>query len=68
MYHAGLLLLQVAYGRELRFSTAEIFEGKPRSLAFRLPAPFALAIEGSLRRHVSERTASAMEFFASSAR
>jgi serine/threonine-protein kinase len=62
MYHAGLLLLQVAYGRELRFSTAEILEGKPRSLALRLPPPFALAIEGSLRRHVSQRTASAMEF------
>ena len=62
IYHAGLLLLQVAYGRELRFSAAEILEGKPRALALRLPPPFAPAIERSLRRHVPARTASAIEF------
>jgi serine/threonine protein kinase len=61
LYHAGLLLLQVAFGRELRFSAAEILEGVPRACALGLPRSFAFPLEGALRRHVSERTASAMQ-------
>lgn len=64
IYHVGLMLLQVAYGRELRFSTEDILVGQPRDMALRLPEPHACALEGALRRHVSDRTAAAREFLA----
>ena len=63
IYHIGLLFLQLAYGRELRFSREEILAGVPRDMALSLPAPFNLALEKALRRHVAFRTGSASEFW-----
>jgi eukaryotic-like serine/threonine-protein kinase len=63
IYHAGLLFLQLAYSLELRFSTDEILNGKPRELALALPAPYCFALEKALRRHVEYRTANAMELW-----
>lgn len=64
IYHCGLLFLQLAYGKELRFSREEITEGKPRDLALQLAPPYNFALEKALRRHVAFRTASAMELLA----
>src|SRR6185437_6948321 len=63
IYHSGLLFLQLALSREMQFSSEEIRAGKPRDLALQLPAPFNFALEKALRRHVSYRTASAMELW-----
>jgi serine/threonine-protein kinase len=63
IYHCGLLFLQIAHGSELRFTHDEILNGRPRELAVSLPAPYCFALEKSLRRHVSARTANAMEFW-----
>lgn len=63
IYHSGLLLLELAYSKELRFSQEDIVEGKPRSMALELPTPFNFALEKALRRHVQYRTASAMELW-----
>jgi eukaryotic-like serine/threonine-protein kinase len=63
IYHCGLLFLHILHGSELRFTPEEINEGKPRELALQLPAPFNFALEKALRRHVSFRTASAMELW-----
>jgi len=63
IYHCGLLFLHLALGRELQFTAEEIKAGKPRELAIQLPAPFSFALEKALRRHVSYRTASAMELW-----
>jgi serine/threonine-protein kinase len=63
IYHCGLLFLQIAYGSEVRFTQDEILHGKPRDLAVSLPAPYCFALEKALRRHVSARTADAMEFW-----
>lgn len=62
-YHAGLLLLQVALGRLLRFHEQEIVDGAPRQLALGLPAPLNFALEKSLRRHSHSRTQTAMELW-----
>jgi serine/threonine protein kinase len=58
LYQVGLLLLQVAYGRELRFTPEDIRGGRPRAMALRLPHHGA-ALEGALRRHAQDRTPSA---------
>jgi serine/threonine protein kinase len=63
IYHCGLLFLNLAHGRELRFTTEEIKAGKPRELALELPVPFSFALEKALRRHAQYRTASAMELW-----
>lgn len=63
IYHAGLLFLQLAYSKELRFSAQEILDGKPREMALALPQPYSFALEKALRRHVEYRTANAMEFW-----
>jgi hypothetical protein len=63
IYHVGLLLLQLAYSQELRFTADEILNGRPRELAAALPSPFNVAIEKALRRHVEFRTANAMELW-----
>jgi len=63
IYHCGLLLLQVASSKELRFTEDEIKAGKPRELASQLPPPWNFALEKALRRHVGVRTASAMELW-----
>ena len=63
VYHCGLLFLQLAYGKELKFTVGEIRAGKPREMALHLPAPLNFALEKALRRHVVDRTASAMELW-----
>ncbi len=63
IYHVGLLLLQLAYSREMRFSREEIVAGRPRDMALELQAPYSFALEKALRRHVAFRTASAMELW-----
>lgn len=61
IYHLGLLFLQLAYSKELRFSQEDILAGSPRNMALALPSPYNVAIEKTLRRHVAYRTATAME-------
>lgn len=63
IYHIGLLFLQLAYSKEMRFTEQEILDGKPREMALDLPSPYNFAFEKALRRHVDYRTASAMEFW-----
>ena len=63
IYHIGLLLLQLAYSRELRFTRDEILCGRPREMALALQTPYNFALEKALRRHVAFRTASAMELW-----
>lgn len=63
IYHLGLLFLQIASSKEIRFSQAEILAGKPRELALQLPAPLNFALEKTLRRHVAHRTTYAMELW-----
>jgi len=63
IYHVGLLLLQIALSKELRFAKEEILGGTPRELALGLPTPYSFALEKALRRHVEYRTASAMELW-----
>ena len=63
IYHLGLLLLQLAYSKQLTFTKEEVLGGKPRDLALTLPAPYGVALEKTLRRHVQFRTASAMELW-----
>lgn len=63
IYHCGLLLLQVALSKELRFTEEEIKTGKPKELASQLQAPWNFALEKALRRHVAFRTAGAMELW-----
>lgn len=63
IYHVGLLFLQLAYSIELRFTTQEILDGKPREMALALPLPYSFALEKALRRHVEYRTAHAMELW-----
>ena len=63
IYHVGLLLLELAYSKELRFTPEEIISGKPREMAVQLQPPYHFALEKALRRHVSYRTADAMELW-----
>ncbi|MBU4467549.1 MAG: hypothetical protein KKC39_02230 [Candidatus Omnitrophica bacterium] len=63
IYHVGLLLLELAYSKELRFTPEEIINGKPREMAVQLQPPYNFALEKALRRHVSYRTADAMELW-----
>jgi len=63
LYHTGLVFLQFALSHEIRFSHDEILAGRPRELALELPNPLNFALEKALRRHVSFRTASAMELW-----
>lgn len=63
IYHTGLLLLELAFSKELKFTPEEIKQGKPREMALTLPSPFGFALEKSLRRHVQYRTANAMELW-----
>ena len=63
LYHIGQLLLQFAFSRELRFSREEILSGRPREMALSLQAPYSFALEKALRRHVTFRTAGAMELW-----
>lgn len=61
IYHLGLLFLQLAYSKEIRFTPEEIMSGVPREMALKLPPPLNFALEKALRRHAALRTASAEE-------
>lgn len=63
IYHTGLLFLQLAHSRELRFTREEILSGRPREMALELAAPLSFALEKALRRHAPFRTASADELW-----
>jgi len=63
IYHTGLLLLELAHSKELRFTPEEIAGGKPREMALQLQSPYSFALEKTLRRHVSSRTVDAMELW-----
>lgn len=63
IYHVGLLLLQLTYSHELRFSRDEILAGRPREMALDLLAPYNFILEKTLRRHVAYRTTTAMELW-----
>jgi eukaryotic-like serine/threonine-protein kinase len=63
VYHLGLLLLQVAVGKELTFTEAEVLAGKPREMALTLEAPLNFALEKALRRHVPHRSGQALEIW-----
>lgn len=63
IYHVGLLFLELAYSKELRFTPDEIIKGKPREMALTLPSPYKVALEKALRRHVQYRTSNAMELW-----
>jgi serine/threonine-protein kinase len=63
IYHVGLLFLQLAHSRELRFTRDEILAGRPQELALELEPPLNFALEKALRRHVPFRTFSAAELW-----
>jgi eukaryotic-like serine/threonine-protein kinase len=63
IYHIGLLFLQLAYSKELKFTEQEILDGRPREMALDLNSPYKFAIEKALRRHVNFRTENAMELW-----
>lgn len=63
IYHVGLLLLQLACSKELKFTQQEILNGRPREIALTLPKPYSFALEKALRRHSVFRTATAMELW-----
>jgi len=63
IYHLGLLFLQIAHGKELRFTREEILAGRPRKMAMDLAPPFNFALEKALRRHATFRTESAEEIW-----
>jgi len=63
IYHVGLLILQLAYSKELQFAREGILSGKPRDMALALRAPYSSALEKALRRHVEDRTSNAMKLW-----
>ena len=63
IYHVGLLLLSLLLNQTLDFTRDDIIAGRPRELAERLQSRYAAAVARSLRRHVSARTASAIEMW-----
>lgn len=63
IYHLGLLFLQLAHSKELRFTREEILAGKPREMALELGPPLSFALEKALRRHAAFRTGSAEELW-----
>lgn len=63
IYHAALVFLQFAHGKEITFTREEILDGRPREMARELPPPLNFALEKALRRHAAYRTASAAEFW-----
>jgi eukaryotic-like serine/threonine-protein kinase len=63
IYHLGLLFLQLAHSKELRFTRDEILASRPRELALALEPPLNFALEKALRRHTPFRTFSAAELW-----
>jgi serine/threonine-protein kinase len=63
IYHAGLLLLSFAAGKQLEFTKEEILDGAPRRTAEESGSPYSAALARALRRHVSARTPTALELW-----
>ncbi len=63
IYHTGLLLLGLLLNRIPGFTREEIVEGVPRTMAEALKSPYASALSRALRRHVGQRTQSALEMW-----
>lgn len=63
IYHLGLLFLQLACSCRLQFTREKILSGEPREMAEQLSHPYDIALEKALRRHVVDRTGSAMELW-----
>lgn len=63
IYHAGLLFLNLLLGKVPKFTENEIIGGKPRAIAENLNSPYAGPIARALRRHIHERTQSAIQLW-----
>lgn len=63
MYHAGLVFLSLLLGRIPTFTEKEILDGGPRIMAERLNSIYSPAIAKALRRHVENRTQTALDFW-----
>ncbi|MEP0753669.1 protein kinase family protein [Trichocoleus sp. Lan] len=63
IYHTGLLLLSLILGNVPQFTHQEICEGRPRELGENINSPYGVAIAKALRRHVKDRTQTALEFW-----
>jgi serine/threonine protein kinase len=63
VYHVGLSLLSLLLKAIPSFTPDEIVGGKPRELAEGLAHPLAGPLARALRRHVSQRTSSALELW-----
>jgi serine/threonine-protein kinase len=61
IYHIGLLLLSVLLGEIPKFTHQEILDGKPRQIAESLNSRYGRVIAKALRRHVADRTQTALE-------
>lgn len=63
IYHTGLLLLSLLLCQTPNFTREQILDGVPRQIAEGHSSVFGPAIARALRRHVSERTHSALDFW-----
>jgi serine/threonine-protein kinase len=63
MYHAGLVFLSLLLGRVPTFTENDILEGGPRTMAEQLKSIYSPAIAKALRRHVENRTQTALDFW-----
>lgn len=63
IYHTGLLFLAVLRGKIDKFSQEQILSGIPRKLAENHPSRIAPIIAKALRRHVDDRTQSALDLW-----
>lgn len=63
IYHVGLCLLSLLLKDVPSFTEEEIVGGKPRQLAERLVHPIAAPLAAALRRHVADRTVTALEMW-----
>jgi serine/threonine protein kinase len=63
IYHTGLLLLSLLLGCIPEFTPQEILDAVPRKIAETLSSPYSKAIARALRRHVADRTQTALDFW-----
>jgi serine/threonine protein kinase len=63
IYHTGLLLLGLLSRRVPEFTQDQIIAGVPRQMAEALNSPYGPVLARALRRHVAQRTPSAMHLW-----
>lgn len=63
IYHASLVFLSLLLGRIPTFTENDILDGGPRNMAERLDSIYSPAIAKALRRHVENRTQTALDFW-----